>query len=247
MRKVYIFFAVSTLTLFALYSKGQETSANVATPKGSTVTAWTIVEDNNTLRNYYDALYATSGRTYLYYFPGEQSSSRRFNCHGYAWHMAEGGAPRWIGWFANTEEDIYMTDGSYVQVCSEIYPGKVSWPSADDHSAITTPTPGRWISKWGRAPWLEHDWNDNPYGTSGLKYYASTSISGSTAALCSGTRNFSVINISGASYTWYVNSNLTIVSGQGTNTVTVQRNGSSSGNASVYVEISTPCSGGTVT
>jgi len=94
---------------------------------------------------------------------------------------------------------------------------------------------------------MEHDWNDTPFGTTNLKYYVSTEISGSNAVLCSGTRSLSARSISGASYTWYVSSQLSIVSGQGTNTVTVQRNGSSSGNASVYVEISTPCSGGTVT
>lgn len=160
--------------------------------------------------------------------------------------MVEGGAPRWIGWAVTTEEDIYMTDGSYVQVCNEMYPGKVSWGSGD-HTAITTSTPGRWISKWNQWPLMEHDWNDTPFGTTNLKYYVSTEISGSNAVLCSGTRSLSARSISGASYTWYVSSQLSIVSGQGTNTVTVQRNGSSNGPASVYVEISTPCSGGTVT
>lgn len=161
--------------------------------------------------------------------------------------MVEGGPVRWIGYYVTTDEDIYMTDGSYVEVCNEMYPGKVSWASGD-HSAVTTSTPGRWISKWGSAPLIEHDWNDSPYGTSNLKYYVSTSITGSMAPLCSGIRTFSVANISGATYTWSVNGSLlSIVSGQGTHQVTVQRNGSNSGLGWIEVQISTPCSSGSAT
>lgn len=179
----------------------------------------------------------------MYYFGDPYSSTRRFNCHGYAWNMVEGGPIRWIGYYPyNTDEHIYWEDGSYIEVCNEMYPGKVSWASGD-HTAITTPTPGRWISKWNEWPLMEHDWNDTPFGTSNLKYYVPTSIAGSTSGLCSGTRTFSVANISGATYTWSVNGSvLSIVSGQGTHQLTVQRNGSNSGLGWVEVEISTPCS-----
>ncbi|GHU59070.1 hypothetical protein FACS189411_15470 [Bacteroidia bacterium] len=44
------------------------------------------------------------------------SSTRKFNCHGYAWLRVETGIDRWIGYSVTTEEDIYMTDGSYTQV-----------------------------------------------------------------------------------------------------------------------------------
>lgn len=161
--------------------------------------------------------------------------------------MDQGGSPRWIGYYYSTDEDVYMTDGSYVEVCNEMYPGKVSWAS-DDHSASTTPTPGRFISKWGQAPLLEHAWNDTPYNNSSLKYYVSTDISGSASELCSGTRTLTARNISGASYTWSVNTNLlSIVSGQGTNQLTVQRNGGDSGQGWVEVQISTSCSSGSAT
>jgi len=95
---------------------------------------------------------------------------------------------------------------------------------------------------------MEHNWNDTPYGTTNLKYYASTEINGITnSALCSGSRNFSVQSISGGSYTWTTSSTLTITSGAGTNQITVARNGSSAGIGWVQVQISTPCSSGSAT
>lgn len=139
-----------------------------------------------------------------------------------------------------------MTDGSYIQVCSETYPGKVSWGSGD-HSAITTSTSGVWISKWNKYPLIRHAWNDTPYGTSNLKYYASTKINGDVSVLCTGTRNYSTQNISGATYTWTVNGSLQILSGQGTNQIQVQRNGSASGLGIVTVQISTSCSSSSAT
>ncbi len=140
-----------------------------------------------------------------------------------------------------------MTDGSYIQVCSEMHPGKISWGSGD-HTAITTGTTGRWKSKWNRFPLIEHNWNDTPYGTSNLKYYVSTKITGDVNnPLCSGTRNFSARSIPGATYTWTTSSTLTITSGAGTSQITVARNGSSAGTGWVQVQISTPCSSGSAT
>ena len=235
------------LIFFQIRDGYPQTQSNVTTPKGSTVTAYITPEISSYLRAYYDSHYYTSNRSFIGYFSDGYSSSGRFNCHGYAWHMVEGGSPRWIGAYATTDEDIYMTDGSYVQVCSEMYPGKVSWASGD-HSAITTSTPGRWISKWGSAPLVEHDWNDSPYGTTNLKYYVSTNVSGSSSVLCSETRTLSAPSIVGATYTWSVNSSLlSILSGQGSHQVTVQCSGSSFGQGWVEVQITTPCSSGSST
>ncbi|MDR7131617.1 hypothetical protein J2X69_003981 [Algoriphagus sp. 4150] len=76
----------------------------------------------------------------------------------FLWNMSEGGPVRWISRDVNTDEDVYMTGGSYVQVCNEMYPGKVSWGFAD-HSAITTSTRGQWISKWTAGPLVEYNWS----------------------------------------------------------------------------------------
>lgn len=154
--------------------------ADVTTPKGSQVEAWIMDEVSLPVRMSSDANFSSI-------YPNAQllttydnvSSTRRFNCHGYAWYMTELSnpltSPRWIGYYATTDEDIYMTDGSYVQVPNEGYPGKVSYAS-DDHSAITTSQPGWFISKWGQTLLCKHQWNDTPYDDSELKYYVPAAI-----------------------------------------------------------------------
>jgi hypothetical protein len=218
-----------------------QTQSNLSTPKGSPVTAYIVPEMSDADRSYWDTYWSSTSRTEII-TSNNYSSSQTFNCHGYAWSIAEGGPTRWIGYYYTTDEDIYMTDGSYVQVCSETYPAKVSWGSGD-HSAVTTATPGIWISKWNKYPLMQHAWNDTPYGTTNLKYYVSTKISGDNSPFCSSTRAFSVQNITGATYSWTVNSALVKVSGDGTNQLIVQRNGSANAVGSIQVQITTPCSG----
>lgn len=156
----------------------QDVRDDVETPLGSNVVAWRTEEASDATNEYWDDYFATAYPNAVQittYFP--YSSSRRFNCHSYAWHMMSiaGGFdyddPRWIGYYpGNTDEHVYWTDGSYKEVASEIYPGKVSWASGD-HSAITTSTSGVFISKWNQYPLMEHDWDDSPFGSSNLKYY----------------------------------------------------------------------------
>ena len=98
------------------------------------------------------------------------STTERFNCHGYAWLYVEKGIDRWICYFRAGDEDIYMTDGSYIEVAQETFPGKVSWADGG-HSAITTEQQGWFISKWGPGILCKHRWDDTPYGTPNLKYY----------------------------------------------------------------------------
>ncbi len=233
--------------LFSFVSFSQ-TQSNVSTPKGSTVIAYITSEVSSADRASWDSYWAST------YPNAEQietydgySSTNRFNCHAYAWYMSENSqvlsSPRWIGYGTNTHEDIYMSDGSYVQVASEMYPGKVSWPSVDDHSAITTSQLGVFISKWGNKPWMEHDWDDQPYGTTGLKYYVSTDISGSSLILCNNsTRSFSARNISDADYDWEVGTGITLNSDGNYNT-SVTANSSYSGETWIEVEITSPLGG----
>jgi hypothetical protein len=246
MKNYYFIIAYLVLQLSNVNNTFGQTRSDVATPKNSAVEAYITPEDNASTRAYYDAAYTTASRTLIKYFNDGYSASGRFNCHGYAWHMVEGGAPRWIGYYVTTNEDIYMTDGSYIQVCNETYPGKVSWGAGGDHSAITTTTPGRWTSKWNRYPLMTHGKDDTPFGST-YNYYVSTKISGSTAALCSGTRVFSVQNVSGATYSWTYSSGLLAVSATNQASFTVQRNGTGSGTQWVEVSITTPCSGTSVT
>ena len=57
-------------------------------------------------------------RTKLIY-PGEAySSSNKFNCHGYAWNMHEGGPMRWVGWRSQTVDGIFGISASHVPVAA---------------------------------------------------------------------------------------------------------------------------------
>ena len=135
-----------------------------------------------------------------------------------------------------------MTDGSYIQVVNEMYPGKVSWGSGD-HSAITTSQTGKYKSKWNEWPLMEHDWDDTPFGTSNLKYYVSTGISGSSSVLCNNsTRSFSARNIPNADYDWSVGNGITLNSDGNYNT-SVSANSSYSGETWIEVEITSPLGG----
>lgn len=235
MKKIYWLY---TFLLPSAISFAQ-TQSNISTPKGSTVVAHITSEMSSGSRS--NADYATSvqypNAVQSSYFNDGYSSSNRFNCHGYAWSMVENGPVRWIGYYSASDEDVYMTDGSYVQVCSETYPGKVSL-GIGNHSAITTSTPGIWKSKWGNTPLVTHASNDHPYYKYDYTYYVPTVITGPAEVCHAGTGAFSVQNISGATYTWTCSSNFTI-SGFG-NAITLSGTGAN-GAGWVEVSISTGC------
>ena len=169
-----IFFIIGFI-LFTIYSFA-DYREDVTTPKGTNIIAYVTTESSPSTRAFFDASYASSypNAIQIATFDG-YSSSRQFNCHGYAWYMSEQSSslssPRWIGYSAgNTDEHPYWTDGSFIEVSAETYPGKVSWASGD-HSAITTDQPGWFISKWNEYPLMKHRWNDSPFGSTNLKYY----------------------------------------------------------------------------
>jgi hypothetical protein len=144
---------------------------DIYTPMGSSVVTWLTCEASTSDREYYDYYftnaYPNAEKIIVY---NGLSSTRKFNCHGYAWLRVEQDIDRWIGYSDMTDENIYMTDGSYIEVSQAIYPGKVSWASGD-HSAVTTGNPEWFISKWNQYPLFKHRWDDTPYGTTNLKYY----------------------------------------------------------------------------
>ena len=209
----------------------------------STTTDWTTIEKND--RKNAIAL-AYPGTTFL------ADATKTYNCHNYAWHMTDGGA--YTYWMNQINQSLaaniskYWTDGSYVEVCSDAAASRIFY-YAGDHSAVKSTVSGMYESKWGPNIRIRHSPTNVPpeYIGSSRRYFASTKISGSTATLCSGSRNFTVANISGASYTWVVSGTLSIVSGQGTSSVNVQRNGSSSGEGWIEVQVSTSCSSGAST
>ena len=161
MNKFVIIFLTSITFSYTLNAQTQMN--DIKTPNNSPVTTWLMTESALSTRlgfdSYYASAYPLATEIETHKESGYSiSSTRKFNCHGYAWLRVEQGIDRWIGLSVTTEEDIYMSDGSYTQVSSAEYPGKVSWGSGD-HSAVTTSTSGVFISKWNEYPLMQHAWN----------------------------------------------------------------------------------------
>lgn len=143
---------------------------DIRTSKGSLVATLECCESHPSTREYLDNFYGSlfpNGRilTYDGYY-----STGKFNCHGYAWIRVDQGIDRWLD---PADKGAFVNDGSYVEVPSEIFPGKVSWTNTD-HSGITTPDTGWIISKWLNGPLYRHRWDDSYYGSpplTPLKYY----------------------------------------------------------------------------
>lgn len=182
------------------------------------------------------------------------NSSAQYNCHSYAWHLREGNSNKvWINnasqqtgnCFDQTHNiDKYWTDGCFIQVCNEADADKLHY-YCGDHSAVkSTTNPGYYESKWGQLAVVRHTKTGVPYAdpTNSVNFYASTKITGDVSNLCTGTRTFSVKNISGGTYIWTYSSTLSVVGATNTNQLTIQRNGSANGAAWVQVQISTSCS-----
>jgi hypothetical protein len=149
---------------------------DIYTPMGSYVKTYLMCEAPTSTREFHDDNYSSTypNAEMIIVYNG-LSSTRKFNCHGYAWLRVEQGIDRWIGYDwsdIGTYPDIYITDGSYKQVSLETFPGKVFWDrsSGGDHTAITTAQSGWFISKWNQFPLFKHRWDDSPYGTA-FKYY----------------------------------------------------------------------------
>lgn len=178
---------------------------SIYTPRGTRVydtyrfvgTDWSFSSDE--LDDLADAIYNTYNGAILIAPP-----SLRYNCHGYAWNVSEGGDQVWIGYSTQTAEDVYWTDGSYVQT-TESDATKVSY-TYGNHSAIRINS--TWYqSKWGNSALVQHHPNDVPanYNASlGMTFYKKGTplhISGPTVS--NGASIYSVENIgNGCTVTW---------------------------------------------
>ena len=158
-------FLILVSMVFAYTAKAQ---LFVYTPETTPVpvTAPTDTPGSETYRLGRDASYVSPGRTILTIL-SDPSTTDTYNCHAYAWYMKEapGSPPRWMQYYSNSASaSSYITDGSYIRVKNEPQSGKIMWPAPDvsSHTAVTTGTTGRYISKWGDGPLVEHAWNDYP-------------------------------------------------------------------------------------
>jgi tetratricopeptide (TPR) repeat protein len=102
------------------------------------------------------------------------SSSRKYNCHGYAWYKSEGGAAVWIGYSTPGSEEVFWNDGSYAEVPTAVST-KVSYTG--DHSAVTTSTTDVYISKWNMYPLMRHHKDYTPgYGSANQFFRRSVDV-----------------------------------------------------------------------
>lgn len=91
------------------------------------------------------------------------SSTRKYNCHSYAWYKQEVDNNFWLSSYTLSgvfQLSKYWTHDYYVN-CTESEAEKVYY-SSEDHSAIKLPE-GKYISKWGQGPLMEHEYWDCPY------------------------------------------------------------------------------------
>ena len=249
MKKIFLYF-LPYLLVVCLRAQTYNTTT-VYTPRTTAVEALTLTSgeySSSQIIAIKDAeLSAHPNVTFL------GDATRSYNCHGYAWYLSEGGLSNvWIqayDQFFNPNVDNYWTDGSYIQVCSESDADKIHYYSGDHSAIYSTVVSGKYESKWGPSIRVRHDPTDVPtiYNGAYRHYYANTKISGSLIPLCTGTRTFSVKNISGATYSWSYSTGLTATGATNTNQLTVQRNGNADGVGWVEVTISTSCSSSSVT
>ncbi len=244
MKKLVLFALFQTFVILKVYSQDR---ADIYTPKGDNVEAYRITSEwSENYRGYYDNYYSQAyPNATLILTYGGYSTTKKFNCHAYAWHISEGGEYRWIGFYRDSDEDIYWTGGSYTEV-SPVYPGgKVSYGSYDHSATIADPLiygSGWFVSKWGNKVLMRHQYDDCPYTSTNLKYYKlNPNMTGSTNLLCYNVqRTFStnITHMSAATLTWTKGSHISYVSGAGTPQYTVK--GSGIGDSYVNFQITTP-------
>lgn len=229
------------LMCFTLGSSFGQSPITIYTPKNSSLTAYSNMPYmSNEVKDAFSSELAIN-------YPnatevGYRSATYSYNCHGYAWHRAEGGSEVWLGYYYVTDEDVYWEDGSYI-LTTEPYASKISYYNGN-HSAIQTATQGVYVSKWGAGCLVQHANNYGPaiYQMNYRKYYKlNPGITGSTSALCYNQERtfYSDVSIPGSTYTWTKNYLLDYVSGAGTTGYTA-KGYYGNGNGWLRLQVTTP-------
>jgi len=224
---------------------GSKKDTIIRTPKGENVNATVYSDDPEWVEyfEYYaDSMITANGWDATRLAP----ATHTYNCHGYAWYVSEKDENDNNVWIASIlEVEKYFTglksyDSS--QDTSEYYV-KVYYPY-DNHSAVSTPNPDNFISKWGMLPLYLHKRTDCPYPQHYLQYYKlNPTFTGSTSVLCNNVqRTFStdITNMTGAEFTWEKGSHLASICGGGTKDYFFTVKGDGNGDTYVNFEISTP-------
>jgi len=159
---------ILSLFCFFISESKADTKRDIFTPRGTLVgDSYTTDELHWTTRRDLDDEYAENypDATQLTLWGEQYSSSRRYNCHGYAWHMIGDDAindPVCIGCSSAGQTYKYWMDESYSEVAVQ-YATMVDY--SGDHSATTTAQTDIYISKWNMFPLMRHHKDLHPgYG-----------------------------------------------------------------------------------
>lgn len=189
---VFLFF-ISSKLVNSQPSPNKDTT--IYTPRNSAVNAIFFLGDD------YTTFEADSlDNLYLADYPGSiliESSSRKYNCHGYAWALIENDIPVWIDGYNDLSP--YWSDSSYINVNNIQNSTKIAFqvwqqPGKIDHSAVPTSDPDTIISKWANGPLMKHHINKSPWPATGytLIYYKLNLDNISGSALICGPLNYTI-------------------------------------------------------
>ena len=176
-------------------------------------------------------------------------SSSIYNCHGFAWHISDGGDTVRIPHDYDVSK-YYTENGGQVATYKRVdNPAKFKkvYYNGASHSAIVDPyNSAMVISKWGSGPLVRHLPADSPYDNYTLEYYELI-IDDQPSSVAKGCAvNVSTLNINNATYNWtsfnnYVCAAGTTYTGSVTGLITTTSN-----KGLVQVEIASPYSNTTV-
>lgn len=99
------------------------------------------------------------------------SATPKYNCHSFAWHNRNPNTNNvWLDSYYNGTLQLakYWTNDLYVS--SNSSEAKIALYTDASHSAIVLSN-GKYLSKWGQFPVMEHDPDYCPYDTSSMQYF----------------------------------------------------------------------------
>lgn len=175
-----------------------------STPSGTEVTVCTLLSedfDSILVRAIMDDINRNYKVTFLDY------PTRKYNGHGYAWHMQDGhlNDKVWIGLDSDQNDDKYRTDGSYYSVPPDQATHVLY---SNEHTSIKLPN-GQYRTKLGAWPLIAHD-NSVVFPNMGspIGYYKKYTPSLSGDNLITSTLVFSIDPLpSGYSVEWNLSDN----------------------------------------
>ncbi len=168
-KKIEIKYLAIGILCFCLSELNADSAVNMYTPRGTLVgDSYSRTEYSDPTRADCDDYYANAypNATQLTLWGDDYSSSRRYNCHGYAWHLIgddDINDPIWLGYNSAGMTYKYWQDESYSEVAVA---NATMVDYSGDHSATTTTTTDVYISKWNWYPLMLHHKDYHPgYGT----------------------------------------------------------------------------------